>query len=65
MLYLPVKQLHKFKGDKKEECDAEEHWHANNGVVTATDNSEVVDPGGCGFGKTKTVAAFFIELPYK
>lgn len=53
--YLPVSSLHTFRGESKEECNAQEHWHANEGAVKATDGSPVVDPGGCGFGKTASV----------
>ena len=64
--YLPVSQLRRFTGEA-EECDGEEHWHANSGSVKATDGTTVVDPGGCGFGKIKdvpviTVPAVKIEV---
>lgn len=49
--FLPVSQL-VIEGH--EGC-GEEHWHAPNGAVTATDGSVVYDPGPqCGFGKVST-----------
>ncbi|MBI5728554.1 MAG: hypothetical protein HY984_02270, partial [Candidatus Magasanikbacteria bacterium] len=59
--FLPVESLHKFTGTAKEECDAEEHWHANAGVVRATDGTMAPDPGGCGYGKTKGNPAIDLE----
>lgn len=56
--YLPVSQIHKFTGP---ECDGDEHWHANNGVVTATDGTTVPDTSDCGYGKTKNVPV--IKVP--
>lgn len=60
--YLPIDQLHKFTGEEEEECDAQEHWHANGGTVEATDGSTVPDPGGCGFGKTASTPVIEVEV---
>ncbi len=49
---IPLDQVHKFKGP---ECDEEEHWHANGSAAQAIDGSRVIDPGDCGYGKTKSV----------
>lgn len=61
--YLPVDQIHTFIGDSADECDAEEHWHANSSSVVATDGSVVVDPGNCGFGKTAETPVMEIAAP--
>lgn len=58
---LPVSGLHTFTGKTPDECDAVEHWHANNGSVKATNGQTVSDPGGCGFGKTRDVRVEEIE----
>ena len=52
--YITTDQLHTFTGP---ECDEEEHWHPNSGMVTATDGTTFADPNptDCGFGKTKDV----------
>lgn len=48
--YLPVSQL---IVEDEVGCGAN-HWHAAQGVVTATDGSKVSDPGPqCGYGKVK------------
>ncbi|TSC82783.1 MAG: hypothetical protein G01um101420_141 [Parcubacteria group bacterium Gr01-1014_20] len=48
--YLPVGQL---IIEDEVGCGAE-HWHAAQGVVTATDGTKVSDPGPqCGYGKVK------------
>lgn len=48
--YLPISQL---IIESEEGCTAE-HWHAAQGVVTATDGTKVSDPGPqCGYGKVK------------
>lgn len=57
--YLPVAGLHKAVGP---ECDKDEHWHANGGSVVATDGTVVIDPEGCGFGKTKDVKTMSLEI---
>lgn len=62
--HLPVEFVHTFTGASKEECDAEEHWHANAGSVRATDGTVMVDPGGCGYGKTKANPVIEIELGF-
>ena len=56
--YLPVSQIHRFTGP---ECDGDEHWHANNGAVVATDGTTVPDASDCGYGKTKNVPV--IRIP--
>jgi hypothetical protein len=51
--FIPLSQVHKFTGD---ECDDEEHWHANAGSAKATDGSTVPETSGeCGYGKVKDV----------
>jgi hypothetical protein len=55
--YLPVSQL---IIEDEVGCGAE-HWHAAEGVVVATDGSQVFDPGPqCGFGKVSQLPA----MPY-
>lgn len=55
--YLPVDQL---VIENEAGCNAE-HWHADSGTVTATDNSLVEDPGPqCGFGKVKDNAPMLV-----
>jgi hypothetical protein len=51
---IPMEVVH--VGKPETGCDGE-HYHANNGVAMAVDGTPVVDPGGCGFGKTKDVRA--------
>lgn len=52
--YLPVDQL---IIESEQGCDGgQPHWHAAQGIVVATDGSEIFDPGPqCGFGKTSQV----------
>jgi hypothetical protein len=54
--YLPVDQL---IVESEQGCDGgQAHWHAHDGVVVATDGSQVFDPGPqCGFGKVSDVPA--------
>lgn len=55
--YLPVDQL---VIENEAGCGAE-HWHADSGTVTATDNSLVEDPGPqCGYGKVKNNAPMLV-----
>ncbi|HLG24263.1 MAG TPA: hypothetical protein VI564_05030 [Candidatus Nanoarchaeia archaeon] len=59
--FILISELHKFKGDDKEECDAEEHWHGNIPAVKTVYNKVAYDPGGCGFGKTRDVRVMQIK----
>lgn len=55
--YLPTSQL---IVEDEIGCGAE-HWHAAEGVVTATDGTQVSDPGPqCGYGKVKDKPAMKI-----
>jgi hypothetical protein len=58
--YLPTSQL---IVEDEAGCGAD-HWHAAQGVVTATDGSKVSDPGPqCGFGKVKDKPVRKIPAP--
>ena len=54
---LPLSQLYVGHGS---DCDSP-HYHATNGKVTALDGSIVLDPEGCGFGRTKDVQVVAID----
>lgn len=56
---IPLSELNVFTG---KECDRAPHYHAlNRGIVKALDQTILVDPGSCGFGKVKDVK--IIEVP--
>lgn len=57
--YLPTDQL---IVESEQGCDGgQAHWHALEGIVIATDGSQVFDPGPqCGFGKVNDVPV----MPY-
>lgn len=56
--YLPVSQL---IIEDEIGCGAD-HWHAATGVVTATDGTQVSDPGPqCGYGKVKDKPVIKVE----
>jgi hypothetical protein len=60
--YLPTSQL---IIEDEEGCGAE-HWHAAQGVVIATDGTNVSDPGPqCGYGKVKDKPVMKISAPRK
>jgi hypothetical protein len=57
--YLPVDQL---IIEDEVGCGAE-HWHAAQGVVKATDGSQVYDPGPqCGYGKVRELPVQEISI---
>ena len=61
--YIPLDQLRIEIGL---ECttsgEQKKHYHAQTGsTVTATDGTVLVDPGGCGFGKTDDITVLEIE----
>lgn len=61
--YIPLDQLRIGIGS---ECttsgEQKKHYHAQSGsTVTATDGTGLVDPGGCGFGKTDDITVLEIE----
>jgi hypothetical protein len=58
--YITLDQVHRFSGD---ECDDEEHWHANSGSARATDGTVMPDTSECGYGKTKDVPVVDVEVP--
>jgi len=60
--FIPLTQVHSFTGD---ECDDEEHWHANaGGSAMATDGTRVAETQGeCGYGKTSAVPVIEVEAP--
>ena len=58
--YLPRDQL---IVENEAGCGAD-HWHAAQGIVIATDNSLVEDPGPqCGFGKVSSVPVVETSVP--
>ncbi len=58
--YLPVSQL---IIESEEGCTAK-HWHAAQGVVTATDGTKVSDPGPqCGYGKLSEKPILQVSAP--
>jgi len=58
--YLPVDQL---IIEDEVGCGAE-HWHAAEGLVVATDGSQVFDPGPqCGFGKVRDLPVQQVAAP--
>ncbi len=58
--YLPVGQL---IVEDEVGCGAE-HWHAAEGIVVATDGSQVFDPGPqCGFGKVRDLPVQEVAAP--
>ena len=58
--YLPVSEL---IIEDEVGCGAD-HWHAARGVVTATDGTQVFDPGPqCGYGKVRDLPATQVEVP--
>jgi len=58
--YLPTSQL---IVEDEVGCGAE-HWHAAQGVVTATDGSKVSDPGPqCGYGKVQDRPVIQVPAP--
>lgn len=58
--YLPTSQL---IVESEIGCGAD-HWHAASGVVTATDGSQVPDPGPqCGYGKVEDRPSMNIPAP--
>ncbi|MSU60480.1 MAG: hypothetical protein EXS52_01005 [Candidatus Staskawiczbacteria bacterium] len=60
--FLPVSQL---IVENEKGCDGGmEHWHASQGLVTATDGTKVSDPGPqCGYGKTKDRPVIQVTAP--
>ncbi|MDO8435114.1 MAG: hypothetical protein Q7S89_00305 [bacterium] len=57
--YLPLEQL---IIEDEVGCGAD-HWHAAEGMVVATDGTEVFDPGPqCGFGKLSDVPLVSVEI---
>ena len=58
--HLPTSQL---IVEDEEGC-GDKHWHAASGVVTATDGTEVPDPGPqCGYGKVSERPSINIPAP--
>jgi len=58
--HLPISEMHEITGP---ECDGTAHMHANNGQhVISLDETEVLDPGECGFGRVNELDVIEIEL---
>lgn len=61
-VYLPTSQL---IVENEAGC-GDRHWHAEDGTVTATDGTEVPDPGPqCGYGKVKDKPSMNIPAPQR